>query len=167
MRMGCLFRCADINRIAEDVRRMNSEVDCNGTVTTELIVHRIRVVTGYVERVDVGSILRSSRFTPYVSPFVRQLTIGHGCTLRCDDDAVAYIEIEMDDTVTTIEGYKRIGVVSCIFEVALYRYVVLILKIVLVELYRITVTNGVLDGYFILLFIVNNQVVEVIVELVG
>ena len=76
------------------------------------------------------------------------------------------MEIEMNDTVTTIERNERIGVVACILEVALYRHVVLVLEVMLVELYRITVADCILDDFFIPLLVVNDEVVEVIVELV-
>ena len=72
----------------------------------------------------------------------------------------------MNDTVTTIERNERIGVVSCILEVALYCHVVLVLEVMLVELYRITVTDRILDDFFITLLVVNDEVVEVIIELV-
>ena len=68
MRMGRLYRRTDIDRITEDMRRMNGEVHDNGTVTTKLIRHSERVFTRYIERIRVGSIHAAGQVTPCVRP---------------------------------------------------------------------------------------------------
>ena len=58
----------NVQRVAEDMRLMNREVEHYGTIATELVRHRVGVFTGYIERIPMRGVLRCTRFAPCVHP---------------------------------------------------------------------------------------------------
>ena len=102
MRQGLVDRGAYNQGVTEDMGLMNGEVQHNGTVATILVRHRVGVFTRYVERVDMGGIPAVFLF-PRVLPFVRQLAVGHNLALRRDDDTLAQLQTQFDDTVATVQ----------------------------------------------------------------
>ena len=105
---GGIRELANFQCITEDVRLVNLEVEYDRAVASELIPHRDGVDTGRAERIDLCGIC-SVEFLPRVGPVVRDIAIGDRQGLMGCLDAITCLKVQLDDTVTTIEG--RDGIV--------------------------------------------------------
>ena len=79
MRQRSVLRSTDRDRVAEDVRLMNREVQYDRTVASVLTWHRDGVFTGLTQY--KGRVFCA--LMPCVMPNVRQLTVGDGHFLVC------------------------------------------------------------------------------------
>ena len=105
---GGIRELANFQCITENVRLVNLEVENDRTVATELIPHRDGVDTGRTERIDLCGIC-SVEFLPRVGPVVRDIAIGDRQGLMGCLDAIACLEVQLDDAIATVEG--RDGIV--------------------------------------------------------
>ena len=120
----CVFQTlvnlmAYINRIAEDMRLMNRQVQTVNTVATVDRRQNTSVQTActeYIRRVSLQSVLH-----PCMMPCVRQVTIGDHHLFRRGHDSIAYIELQRHDTVASVQCCQSIYIPTRLIQPALYR----------------------------------------------
>ena len=142
------------------MRRNDFQVQYDHTVATIDRRQRVAVDTFLVQRVFD----RTRNSAPCLDPYVRQLTVDDGYVLIRRVNRIAYLKVQLDDTVATVEGAKRIVINTRYFDIALIRYIVLNIHPVLVELERIAVANRVFYNRLVNLAVEYRQVIIVVVE---
>ena len=99
-------------------------------------------------------------------PFIRQVAIGDHHVRRFCNYRFAYQESQLDDTVTAVERRQRVNIHAGLVQITRRGHVVLNIKRVLIERYRIFVTDGVFNLRVVLLRIVNDQCIEMVIQLI-
>ena len=163
MRNRYIRQRTGINRVAIQMRRNDGEVQHNDTVATVDIGQCVTVDAGFIQRIFAAS---ASVACPCMLPYIRQFAVDDGYVLIRRVNRSTYLQVQLDDTVASVECTQRVVINTRYLDIALIRYVVLNAIPVLVELERIAVTDGVSYDGIINLTVEYCQVIIVVVELI-
>ena len=150
-------RRASVHRVAVKIRRPYGEIDTDHTIATEDRRQGVAVDARGIERVDALASIR-----PCMFPLVRQLAIHYGCPTINGVDAVTNYETQLNNTVTTVSCLQRVHICARSLEVTLFGGIVLGLKMMLVKLYRIAVTDRIPNDTEVFLMEIDIEVIHAV-----